>query len=109
MPASVTPAILAQWMAPFQALFTRPTWQHLLVLVAGSILAPGRRTVTSALSVLGLRAVTGFTNFHRVLNRNRWSSRAAAKCLLHLLLGTFVSDGLAYRSCLRTTGYLRSG
>jgi DNA-binding transcriptional MerR regulator len=35
MPASVTPAILAQWMAPFQALFTRPTWQNLLVLVAG--------------------------------------------------------------------------
>jgi hypothetical protein len=28
-----------------------------------------------------------------VLNRNRWSSRAAAKRLLHLLLGTFVPDG----------------
>jgi DDE superfamily endonuclease len=37
--------------------------------------------------------VPGFTNFHRVLNRNRWSSRAAAKRLLHLLLGAFVPDG----------------
>ena len=63
------------------------------MLLAGTILAPGRRTVTSALSILGLREVTGFTNFHRVLNRNRWSSRAAAKRLLHLLLGTFVPDG----------------
>ena len=87
------PDILGRWLAPFEALFTGPTWRNLLVLLAGAILAPGRRTVTSALSILGLRAVTGFTNFHRVLNRNRWSSRAAAKRLLHLLLGAFVPDG----------------
>src|SRR5215213_11868236 len=93
MPASVTPAILAQWMAPFQALFTRPTWQHLLVLVAGSILAPGRRTVTSALSIMGLREKTTFTNFHRVLNRNRWSGHASARCLLTLLITAFVPNG----------------
>ena len=48
--------------------------------------------------------MTSFTNFHRVLNRNRWSSRAAAKRLLHLLPGALVPAGLAYRSCLRTTG-----
>jgi hypothetical protein len=93
MPKPAAPDILGRGLAPFEALFTGPTWRNLLVLLAGAILAPGRRTVTSALSVLGLRAVTGFTNFHRVLNRNRWSSRAAAKCLLHLLLGTFVPDG----------------
>ena len=98
------PDILGRWLAPFETLFTGPTWRNLLVLLAGAILAPGRRTVTSALSVLGLRAVTGFTNFHRVLNRNRWSSRAAAKRLLHLLPGALVPAGLAYRSCLRTTG-----
>jgi DDE superfamily endonuclease len=86
-------SILGQRLAPFEALFTGPTWHNLLVLLAGALLAPGRRTVTSALSILGLRAATGFTNFHRVLNRNRWSSRAAAERLLHLLLGTFVPDG----------------
>ena len=93
MPASVTPAILAQWMAPFQALFTLPTWQNLLVLLAGSILAPGRRTVTSALSIMGLRENTTFTNFHRVLNRNCWSGRACARCLLTLLITAFVPNG----------------
>src|SRR5215208_3021166 len=93
MPASGTPAILAQWMAPFQALFTRPTWQHLLVLVAGSVLAPGRRTVTSALSIMGLRETTTFTNFHRVLNRNRWSGHASARCLLILLVTAFAPNG----------------
>ena len=87
------PAILAQWLAPFEALFTRPTWQNLLVLLTGTILAPGRRTVTSALSILDLREVTGFTNYHRVLNRNRWPTRAAAQQLLQLLLRTFVPSG----------------
>jgi hypothetical protein len=86
-------ATLAHWLAPFETLFTRPTWQNLLVLLAGTILAPGRRTVTAALSILDLREVTGFTNYHRVLNRNRWPTRAAAKRLLHLLLDTLVPDG----------------
>ena len=93
MTQPAAPAILAPWLAPFETLFTRPTWQNLLVLLAGTILAPGRRTVTSALSILDLREIAGFTNHHRVLNRSRWSSRAAAKRLLHLLLGTFVPDG----------------
>src|SRR3712207_5237334 len=94
MPASATPTILAQWMAPFQPLFTRPTWQNLLVLIAGAILAPGRRTVTSALSIMGLREIATFTTFHRVLNRNRWSPRDLARRLLHQLVETFVPAGL---------------
>ena len=53
------------------------------MLLAGTLLAPGRRTVTAALSILDLRKVTSFTNLHRVLNRIRWptasrGSRAAA-------------------------------
>jgi DDE superfamily endonuclease len=92
MPAAV-PDILAQWMATFEALFTRPTWRHVLVLVAGSLLAPGQRTVTSALSIMGLREMATFTNFHRVLNRNRWSSQAVARRLLALLISAFAPDG----------------
>lgn len=93
MPTSAAPAILAQWMTAFEALFTRPTWRNVLVLIAGSILAPGRRTVTSALSIMGLRETATFTNFHRVLNRNRWSGRAVARCLLNLLITAFAPDG----------------
>ena len=37
----------------FSDLFTRPTWSNVLVLIAGAILAPGRRTVTTALRILG--------------------------------------------------------
>lgn len=93
MPTSCVPNSLTRWMFPFAGLFTRPTWGHVLVLVAGAILTPGRRTVTTALSVLGLRDHRGFTNFHRVLNRNRWSGRAAARCLLTLLVAALVPEG----------------
>jgi hypothetical protein len=42
---------------------------------------------------MGLRETAGFTNFHRVLNRNRWSSHAVARRLLDLLLGALAPDG----------------
>jgi len=78
------PGLLAAWMAPFAGCFTRPTWANMLVLVAGALLSPGRRTVAAALSSMGLRGAATFTNYHRVLNRSRWSGQAAARCLLGL-------------------------
>jgi hypothetical protein len=87
------PGPLGVWMAPFDRCFTRPTWDNLLVLVAGAVLSPGRRTVAAALSSVGLRGAATFTNYHRVLNRSRWSGQAAARCLLGLLVAAFVPSG----------------
>ena len=75
MPMSV-PAVLAAWMQPFASAFTPAVWRHVLVLVAGVVLAPGRRTVTAALYVMGLDQRAGFAVYHRVLSLGRWSSRA---------------------------------
>jgi hypothetical protein len=80
-------------MGPFLAGLTRPTGRHALVLVAGAILAPGRRTVAAVLRVVGLGQAPTFTTYHRVLNRNRWSGRVAAERLLRLLLAAFAPDG----------------
>ncbi len=91
--AAWTEAAVSVGMAPFAGCFTRPTWANLLVLVAGALLSPGRRTVAAALSSVGLRGAATFTNYHRVLNRSRWSGRAAARCLLGLLVAAFVPDG----------------
>ena len=77
MPTSV-PAVLAAWMRPFACSFTTAVWGHVLVLVAGVVLAPGRRTVTAALRVMGLDQTAGFAVYHRVLSQGRWSSRAVA-------------------------------
>src|SRR3982751_4961518 len=92
MPTSV-PAVLAAWMRPFAASFTPAVWRHVLVLVAGVVLAPGRRTVTAALRVMGLDQGAGFAVSHRVLSTGRWSSRAIAHRLLLLLVAALVPQG----------------
>src|SRR5918912_1293926 len=92
MPASV-PAVLAAWMQPFAVYFTTAVWRHVLVLVAGALLAPGRRTVTATLRIMGLDQAPGFAVYHRVLSLGRWSSRAVAHRLLLLLVAAFVPTG----------------
>lgn len=80
-------------LAAFAPLFSRTVFLQAQVLLVGTILTPGRRTVASALRVMGLSHTPDFQNYHRVLNRARWSARAAARTLLHLLVDTFVPEG----------------
>jgi hypothetical protein len=87
------PQTFLAWMQPFRTGFTAPAFRHALVLVAGAILAPGCRTVTAALRVMGLEGARRFTNYHRVLNRNRWSGCAVARRLLHVLVAVFAPAG----------------
>src|SRR3712207_7722398 len=54
--SSAVPEVLDGWMRPFRCHFTAATWRHVLVLVGGALLAPGRRTVAAALRVMGLRS-----------------------------------------------------
>ena len=80
------PTILVSWLAVFRPCFTAPVWNHILVLVGGAVLAPGKRTVTQALRVMGLADKPGFGRYHEVLNRARWDARdVARRLLLHLL------------------------
>ena len=64
--ASVLPLSL---LAPFAVAFTAPTFRHVRVLVSGTILASGRRTVAAGLRAVGLGDERRFTTDHRVLNR----------------------------------------
>jgi DDE superfamily endonuclease len=84
---------MAAWLEPFAALFTRPTWRNALVLAAGAVLAPGRRTVSAVLRAAGRDRAPGFGRYHRVLNRGRWSGLAVARSLLVLLVRAFVPAG----------------
>lgn len=84
------PPRFADRLSIFADLFTRPTWANALLLLAGAILAPGRRTVAAVLRILGREDDGGYCNFHRFLNRAAWSSRAAAGRLLLLLVKVFV-------------------
>jgi hypothetical protein len=80
-------------LAAFTPLFSRRVWPHALVLVVGTLLAPGKRTVTAALRVMGLAQDKRFERYHRVLNRAHWSGLAVSRVLLCLLVATFAPTG----------------
>ena len=76
----------------FEPGFSARVWEHVKVLEAGAILAPGKRTVTSVLRVMGLGQERLFGNYHRVLNRATWSIWAMSGILLKLLVAAFVAE-----------------
>lgn len=80
-------------MQPFTPVFSERTWDWVRVLVVGAILAPGKRTVTSVLRVMGMRDERQFQRYHRVLNRAVWSSLQVSQILLGLLVVAFVPPG----------------
>ena len=74
----------------FEEAFSERIWEWATVLLIGAILAPGERTVAAVLRVMGLQDEKQFQNYHRVLNRAKWSSRALSRILLLLLVKIFV-------------------
>jgi hypothetical protein len=87
------PAEVSAVLAAFAPLFTEPSWLRAQVLLCGTLLAPANHTLTAALRALGLADEPGFQNYHRLLNRARWSARQAAQVLLKLLVEAFVPEG----------------
>src|SRR3954467_4821844 len=88
------PACFASLILTFAPVFVQQqTWRRAELLLVGAILAPGKRTVTSLLRIVGLGRERRFTNYHRVLNRPAWDARAAARLLLGLLIAVFAPSG----------------
>jgi hypothetical protein len=87
------PAAIIGVLCPFEGEFSERVWEWAKLLLVGAILAPGQRTVAAALRVLGLGGERRFQNFHRVLNRAVWSSRALGRVLLLGLVRAFVPAG----------------
>jgi hypothetical protein len=91
---NLLPKEIIPWVVTFAALFTKPVWESALVLLVGAIVAPGKRTVSAILRVMGLEHEPHFQNYHRVLNRAIWSSRQASRLLLQALVKGFVPNGV---------------
>lgn len=86
------PKGIIQVLRYFEEAFSERVWEWAKVLLIGAILAPGERTVTAILRVMGLHHERQFQNYHRVLNRAKWSSRALSPILLRLLIRLFVAE-----------------
>lgn len=87
------PGAIIDVLKHFEPAFNGRVWRRVQVLLVGAVLAPGKRTVTSALRVMGLGQERLFQNYHRVLNRATWSSWALSGVLLRLLVAAFVAEG----------------
>jgi hypothetical protein len=80
-------------MREFQSAFSHPTWSKIQLLIIGTILARGRRTVAAALRQAGLSDEANFSLYHQVLNRARWNALDLSRRLLHLLVRAFITVG----------------
>ena len=64
------------------------------ILAIGAILTPGKRTVTAVLRTMGQHNDEQFQNYHRVLNRAKWSGLVVSQILLGLLVAAFGAIGV---------------
>jgi DDE superfamily endonuclease len=90
-PVDLPPEIVSA-LAPFAPLFSDRVWAKAQLLAVGTLLVNGRRTVASALRIMGQAGQRHFTNYHRVLNRDAWSCLAAGQILLGLILAVLPKD-----------------
>jgi len=67
------------------------TWHKVEIIVVGAILAPGKRTMSAVLRVMGLSQECHYARYHHVLSRAVWSSLDASRILLGLLLQAFAA------------------
>jgi hypothetical protein len=87
------PMAIMTVMGVFAPLCSKRVFASGKLLRVGAILAPGNRTVTAVLRVLGNSADAHFQNYHRVLNRAPWAALDASRRLLERLLDVFVPQG----------------
>jgi DDE superfamily endonuclease len=85
--------LFISFFSTFAPLFSDRVWRQAQVLLIGAILAPGKRSITSCLRIMGCSCDRHFVNYHRVLSRARWRGREASRLLLGLLVKRFVPTG----------------
>lgn len=90
---SALPTEFVCLIAAFSPLFSSNVFRSARVLLTGTILAIGKRTVSAALRVMGLDGGKDFSTYHHVLNRDGWATLKASRILLSLLVRTLVPSG----------------
>ena len=85
------PAEIITVLAQFQPAFTQPSFEKVVVLLVGTILTQGRRTITAALRAVGLQQDKQWAKYHHLLNRASWSGLLVSQLLLQVVVTTFVA------------------
>lgn len=87
------PPEFAGFIIEFAPLFSKRVFPHAQMMILGALLAPGKRTVTSVLRIMGLDQDRRFHKYHRVLSQADWSAHKASQVLLVMLLRRFAPSG----------------
>jgi len=88
------PIAFSRAIGVFAPVFSRSVWQQVKVLMTGAVLAPGQRTVTALLRLLGRSAASNLQTYHRVLQRAVWSPLHASRLRRRLFVAVFVPSGV---------------
>jgi hypothetical protein len=67
----ILPRLFVTVIGAFAPMFSKRVFEHVKLLIVGALLAPGTRTVTSVLRVIGQSDDRHFQHDHRVLSRAR--------------------------------------
>jgi len=87
------PSAFRRAIGVFAPVFSRPVWPPVQVLLPGAVRAPGPRTVTAMLRMMGRSAAPALQTEPRVLKRAVWSPRTARRVLLRLLVAVCIPRG----------------
>jgi DDE superfamily endonuclease len=73
--------------------FSTPTYNRFLVLLLGTLLTTGRRTITNILRTVRHQAPGHASSSHRVFSQRRWSTWVMARAVIRFVLDHVVPPG----------------
>lgn len=86
------PPEFSELICVFSPTFSKKVFQRASLLLLGTILTRGKRTVCGVLRTLGLSQIRDWSPYHRVLSRANWSAFYCARALLNLLVQRLTTD-----------------
>lgn len=89
------PSGFQETISQFSFAFRKDVWPKVLILLTGAILCPGSRTVCNLLRIVGLRWERNFPKYHRLLSKDKWSSKKLSGVLLGMIVNIFIPKGEA--------------
>ena len=90
----IIPEEITAILSAFAPVFSHRIWDTVQFLIIGAILTPGKRTISAVLRTMGVQEDKNFQNYHRVLNRAKWSGLAVSKILFGVLVVAFCASGV---------------
>lgn len=81
-------------LCEFRSVFTQPSFQIFLYLMAGWVLSPRRRFVTELIWSSGSTRRGHHSRYHNFFSKSVWELDSLSRVLAHLLVAVFAPVGI---------------